>query len=201
MKSLKQFVTVTAWLALVVSLLFAPVQASAATSGDIQIKFSVAETATMDLGTAQWTLATAWLNAFSSGSGIGQASKVYQDSATLAGSGAITYDLDSTLTGQLGTVSFTRIYMIAVRRTDTPVATTQDENVKIGGDFILTKFLLPGADTLSAVTIPLRPGGVFLYISPDSTGTAITASTGDELTFTNASSADSTTLQVIILGS
>jgi hypothetical protein len=186
------------------ALLAAP--ALAATSGTIQLVPSVTETTTTDLGAATWTYpaagSTSWNNTFTSGTGLNQANKVYAKSVTLAGSAASTIDLDSTLTGPSGTsVSFTRIYSILIRRTDTPAASTQDENLKIGGDWILTKYLLPGADTLAAVTIPLPPGGIFYILAPNSTGIAITATTGDELTITNASSADSCTYQILILGS
>lgn len=179
-----------------------PAPLLAATTGSVTVSPVITETATTDLGeTATWKFGTAWSKSFTSGTGTDQASKVFQDSVTLAGSGAQTYDLDGTLTGPLASISFTRIYGILVRRTDTPVASTQDENINVGGDFILTKFLTPGGDTLANVTVPIRPGGLFIYISPDSTGTAITATTGDQLTLTNASSADSVTFHILILGS
>jgi hypothetical protein len=167
----------------------------------LSLSFDIRQGSSSDLGASNFKYSTQWLKTFANGSGIDQASKVYVKTSTLAGSGTLTIDLDSTLTGPLGSVSFTRIYGIFVRRTDTPVASTQDENVTIGGDWILTKYLVPGADTLAAVTLPLRPGALWVYVSPDATGTAVTASTGDEITFTNASSADSTTLNVLILGS
>ena len=191
-------------LAVVLATLFlSPAPAMAATSGSIQLVPSVTETSTTDLGSATWTYpssgATSWTNTFTSGTGLNQANKVYQDSVTLAGSGTSTIDLDSTLTGPLASVSFTRIYAILIRRTDTPAASTQDENLTIGGDFILTKYLVGWVD--DAVTIPIPPGGVFYMLAPNSTGIAVTASTGDQVTITNASAADSCTFQILVLGS
>lgn len=199
MNALKRFLVLLCALALIVT----PNAALAATSGSIQITPSVTETATTDLGSASWVYgsSTPWSNTFTSGTGLNQANKVFQDTVSLAGSAAQTYDLDSTLTGPLATVTFSRIYAILVQRTDTPTASTQDENLNVGGDFILTKYLTPGADTLSAVTIPIRPGGTWYFLAPDSTGVAITASTGDQITFTNASSADTVNFKVLILGS
>lgn len=190
-------------LALCAVLALSPVASFAATStaGSSSVKFAITQSNTTDLGTANWAYSADWLKAFADGSGINQANKVYQAKITLTGSGTSTIDLDSTLTGPLATVSFSRIYLLAIRRTDTPVATTQDENVKIGGDWILTKYLVPGADTLAAVTLPLRPGGTFFVVAPDATGIAVTASTGDEITLTNASSADTTHIEIVILGS
>lgn len=199
MKTLKRFLS----LLCVFALLVAPNSALAATSGTIQIVPQVTETSTTDLGSSSWTYPasgnTSWNVTFTNGSGTSQANKVYQDSVTLAGSAASTIDLDSTLTGPLASVSFTRIHSILIKRTDAYAASTQDEVLSIGGDFILTKFLAGWTD--DAVTIPLRPAGTFVYVSPDSTGTAITASTGDQLTITNASSADSCTFLIVILGS
>lgn len=156
---------------------------------------------TVDIGGANWQADENWEKTFTDGAGIDQANKVFQDKITLAGSGVQTYDLDSALVGPLGTVTFSRIYAICIRRTDAPVASTQDENVALKGDFILTKLLIPAGDTLTNMYIPIRPGGEFIYVCPDATGVAITASTGDELTLTNISAGDTCNLDVIILGS
>ncbi len=199
MKTLKRFLS----LAAVALLAIQPSLALAAVSGNIQVTPEVTETATTDLGTATWKYSnsTTWADSFTSGTGLNQVNKVFQDTVSLAGSAAQTYDLDSTLTGPLGSVSFSRIYTIIVKRTDTPAASTQDENILIGGDWVLTKYLVPGADTLSAVTIPIRPGGIWYFSAPDATGVAVTASTGDQITFTNASSADTVNFKILILGS
>lgn len=184
-------------LALLAVFALAPVASIAATSGNTSLKLTVNESSTTDLGTTRWEFSADWFKTFANGSGINQANKVYQDKVTLAGSGATTYDLDSALTGPLGSVTFSRIYMIAIRRTNAPVATTQDEDVKIHGDFILTKLLAGVVDDV--IWIPLRAGGTFFYISPDATGTAITATSGDALTLTNTN--DSTDIEIVILGS
>lgn len=188
-------------LALCAVLAIGPAPVFAATTGNIQLGVNIEETATVDNGTASWILHDQIARTFTNGSGNNQASKIYQDTVTLAGSGSSTVDLDSTLTCNLGTCSFTRIYAIIIQRTNDYTASTQDENLTISGDFILTKYLLPGADTLSATTIPIGPKGLFVAVFPGPTGVAVTASTGDELTITNASSADSCTYKIYILGS
>lgn len=172
-----------------------------AVQGSMGAYISMNQTGSADLGSLYWEYVTSWIIAFTSGTGVNQVNKIYQNSDTLAGSGATTYDLDAgtMLDPQNGTLTFSRIAVIAMRRTDTPAASTQDENLTIGGDFILTKLLAGWTD--DALTIPVRPGGIFLYIAPDATGVAVTASTGDAITITNASSADSCTYQIIIAGS
>lgn len=171
-------------------------------SGSVNVILDLISTGSPDLGSSEFKARLQWGLSLTNGTGLNQANKIFQDTVSLAGSTAQTYDLDGSLAGPLGeTVTFSRIMAIAVQRTDTPTATTQDENLTIGGDWILTKYLLPGADTLSAVTIPIRPGGIWFVTAPDSTGIAITASTGDQITFTNASSADTVNFNIVILGS
>jgi len=180
---------------------FAPLPALATVSGSIQVTPTVTETATVDNGAATWTYgaSTPWSNTFTNGTGLNQVNKVFQDTVSLAGSAAQSYDLDSTLTGPLASVTFTRIYAIIVQRTDTPAASTQDEALSVGGDFVLTKYLGGWVD--DAILIPIRPGGALYILAPDSTGIAVTATTGDVITLTNASSADTVNFKILVLGS
>lgn len=176
-----------------------------ALTGSVGVSFDLLRTSSPDFGSASYQHAANWVKTLTDGTGLNQVNKVFVDSVTLAGSATQTYDLDSgSLADPSGVASgvvaaFSRIVAILIRRTDTPAASTQDENVTIGGDFILTKYLLGWTD--DALTIPLHPGGIFAFVAPNSTGVAVTASTGDQITLTNASSADSTTVQIVILGS
>ena len=204
MRKNKPFVFELLAVVLAALMLTAPLTpAHAATEGTIELKIDVTETATTDLtrGSATYALRDRWVRSFSNGSGSGQASKIFIDSVTLAGSGTQSYDLDGTLTGPIGSVTFSRIYGIFIHRTNAYVASTQDENVTIGGDFIVTKYLIANGDTLANVAVSLGPNGVFHTTFPGPTGIAVTATTGDALTLTNASSADSVTCEVVIIGS
>jgi hypothetical protein len=170
--------------------------------GHVNLDLDIAETLSSDLGSASWAYRTVWTNAFSNGSGANQASKVFQDSFSLAGSASVSYDLAGALVGPMGAaVVFTRIYAICFQRTDAYVASTQDENLLIGGNFILTKLLVPGADVLAAVKIPIGPRGLFAHVFPGPTGVAVTAGTGDVITLTNDSAADVVAGRTLILGS
>jgi hypothetical protein len=170
--------------------------------GHVNLDLDVEETLSADLGSASWAYRTVWTNAFANGSGNGQANKVFQDLFSLAGSGSVSYDLSGALVGPMGAaVVFTRIYALCFQRTDAYDNPDQDENLLLGGNFILTKYLLPGADVLSAVRIPIGPRGLFCAVFPGPDGVGVTASTGDVVTLTNASSGDTVAGRTLILGS
>jgi hypothetical protein len=163
-----------------------------ALTASIKSKITAVQTAAPDLGSTRFELTAAGGNIdfdFTDGSGLNQANKIFADSAAAT----TTYDLDGSLTGPLGTVTFSRIVAIRIK-----AATTNAAAIAVGGDFILTKYLTPGADTLSAVTIPVHIGGMFTFVAPSATGVAITATTGDQLTLTVTGS---DAFDIVIIGS
>jgi hypothetical protein len=155
---------------------------------------SVSYTAAQDLGSAQWDIGTSGnvTVSLTDGTGANQANKIYQDHAATTTS----YDLDGgALTNPLGgsQSAFSRIVSIRLCATSTNSA-----NITLGGDWILTKYLVPAGDTLANVTIPVHPGGCFIFTAPSSTGVAVTATTGDGLTVTVTGS-DS--FDIVVIGS
>jgi hypothetical protein len=48
--------------------------------------------------------------------------------------------------------------------------------------------------------IAVLPGGAFLWVAPNAAGVAVTAGTGDLLTFTNSAGTASVTYDVVIVG-
>ena len=48
--------------------------------------------------------------------------------------------------------------------------------------------------------LPVKPGGAFLWVAPDATGVAVTASTGDLLTITNSGAGSAVTYYIVVLG-
>lgn len=203
LSNLKALATVGLLAALILSLGAPPTHA--ALTGKVTVAYDLLRTTSPDIGSSSWTSASSWLKTYTDGTGLNQINKVFIDSAALAGSGAVSYDLDSGTLADPSAVgsgvvgAFSRIVAVLIRRTDTPAASTQDENITIGGDFVLTKYLIGWVD--DAATIPVHPGGIFDFQAPNSTGVAVTATTGDVITITNASSADTVNIQVIILGS
>jgi hypothetical protein len=150
--------------------------ASTLASSRVSLTISGGMVEAPSIGTGSYSIAESWSNSLTDGSVANKANKIY----VLHAAATTTVDLDSTLVladGSSG--AFSRIVAIGIR-----AATTNAANLLLQGDFILTKFLIPGADTLSAVAIGIRPGGLFLSTAPDATGIAITATTGDGLTIT-----------------
>jgi len=177
-------------------------------TASITVGLNIRRTTTSELGSAPYQYDAAWVKNILDGTGINQANKVYADKVTLAGSATITYDLDAgTLSDPSGVASgvvaaFTRVVAIAVRRRVDPVASTQDEDVHIKGDFVTTKLLAnAGSGSLADAALVLGPGGVQLMVFPGVNGVAVTAATGDQITLENKSSADSVEVEFVILGS
>lgn len=164
--------------------------ASTLSPSKVQFAFSGGMAGGPALGTTQFTLSEGWVTSLATGTGANQATKIYVASASTT----TTVDLDSSLTFADGsTGSFSRIVAVGIL-----AGSSNSANLKLGGDFILTKYLIPGADTLSAVTIPIHPNGAFSFVAPNATGVAITATTGDELTITVTGS---DTFKLVVFGS
>jgi hypothetical protein len=146
--------------------------------------------ATTDVGSATFDLGSGgnFSNDLTEGTGANQANKIFNDTATAT----TTYDLDGTLTGPLGTLTFTRI--VAIRIT-TPATNTAA--VTVSGDFIRSKYL--SGWVADPIVIPVGGASVkgqFQFVTPSTAGVAITATSGDDVTVTVAGS-DSFTIVVI----
>ena len=145
-----------------------------------------------DLGSAGWSLGDGgvYSRAFTNGTGINQANKVFQDH----GATGTTYDLDAgTLIDPLGAAlaAFTRIVAVEI---DAPSTNTLP--VAVAGDFILSKYLTGWVD--DALSIPVHPGGCLLWVAPTAAGVAVTATTGDVITVTPSGVEQ---FDILILGS
>jgi hypothetical protein len=172
-----------------------------ALSGSISVGINLRKTTSAELGSAPWSMTAAWAKTLTDGTGLNQANKVVAEKVTLAGSGTVTYDLDSGALSDPSGVSggvvaaITRVVALAVRRTGAPAASTQDEDVHLKGSFITTLLGNAGA------ALPIGPGGMFVYVFPAAEGVVVTPSTGDQLTLENMSTTDSVELEVILVGS
>lgn len=160
-------------------------------------------TSSPQLGTDAYVLNQTRQKQITDGTGANQANKIFTRRLTLAALASATYDLDSgSLSDPSGVSSgvlaaFSRIVALRVTRVD-----EGDENVSMAGDFVTTKFLgNAGSGSIADAYIPIRPGGNFQYEAPSSTGIAVTASTGDEITFENLSATDEVILDVVVIGS
>ena len=166
--------------------------ASSLRATSVQLNISGGLTGVTDItgSTTSFNLNQAWSNSFTDGSGANQANKLYCKHAATT----TTVDLDSTLTLCDGTTgAFSRIAGVYIKP-----ATSNSAAITLGGDWILTKYLIPGGDTLANVTIPINKSGLWAFTAPDATGVAVTASTGDQLTLT-VSGSDA--FDLVIIGS
>lgn len=159
---------------------------------DIRLVASLLETSDLDLVSASAPLELSERWRLASGTGANQADKIFSDTRTLAASATEDLDLAGSLAGALGgSVVFAKIKAIYIK-----AASGNTNNVNV------TRPASNGVPLFLAASdgIPVRPGGAFFWIAPDSTAVAVTASTGDLITLTNSSSGSSVTYDVIIIG-
>ena len=127
-----------------------------------------------------------------SGVGANQADKMYAATRTLAASGTEDLDLAGVLTDPVGaTLTYARVKLIYVTAA---AGNTNNVNVTRPAANGVPLFLAAG-DGLA-----VKPGGMFAWAAPDATGVAVTAGTGDLLTFTNSAGSTSVTYSVVIVG-
>jgi hypothetical protein len=163
-----------------------------ALSATIKAGINATQTAPVDLGTASFPLNVSTSLALTDGTGSGQADRMFSDTRTLAASATEDLDLSGTLTNAFGvTVTFARIKAIYVTADS---GNTNNVNVTRPASNGVPIFLAAGDG------IPVRPSGVFVWACTDATGVAVTAGTGDLLTFTNSSGSTSVTYSVVIIG-
>ena len=126
------------------------------------------------------------------GTGANQADMLWHDTRTLSASATEDLDLAGVLTNAFGaTQTFARIKLIAVS-----AASGNTNNVNV------TRPASNGVPLFLAASdgVPVRPGGLFVWVAPDATAVAVTGGTGDLLTFTNSAGSTSVTYSVMIIG-
>lgn len=146
----------------------------------------------LDLSTVTDPLAYTLRTTLTSGTGANQADMLWHDTRTLAASATENLDLAGSLVNGLGdTQTFARVKAIMVTAA---AANTNNVNVIREGTNGVPIFLA------LADGVAVRPGGMFMLSAPDATAYAVTAATGDLLTFTNSAGSTSVTYSVIIIG-
>ncbi len=160
---------------------------------NIDLRLDAVLSSTLDLASGSVPLAIHESYRLTDGTGSNQANRIFHDRRTLAASANEDLDLAGSLTDAFGaTITFARIKAIMVK-----AAATNTNNVLVGGDATSTFFTWVGAETDLVV---VRPGGLFLLATPDSTGYAVTATTGDLLRVANSSSGTSVTYDIVLVG-
>ena len=164
-------------------------------SSKINLRIASNLSSALDLVNAQANLSQSLSVELDSGTGAGQADKVFSDTRTLAASGTENLDLAGSLTDALGaSVSFAKVKAIYIK-----AAAANTNNVIVGGDATTTFFPMFADETDALV---LRPGAAFLLVAgdADATGYAVTAATADLLKITNSAGGTPVSYDIIIIG-
>ena len=126
------------------------------------------------------------------GVGANQANVLWSDQRTLTASS--TEDLDFA-GGGLTDVFGAAIAPAKVRAILIYAATTNTNNVVVGGDANSIPFL-----STAATTVSIQPGGSLILTAPASAGIAVTAGTGDIFQVANSGGGTSVVYDIVVLG-
>lgn len=159
---------------------------------NIFLKLDVLQLSALDLASATFPLQLDWSAYLANGTASGQASQVWSDTRSLAGSATENLDLAGSLTNAFGTtLTFTKIKAIVVRASSSNNASNA-VRVQRGASNGVPVFLA-ASDGLD-----LNAGGVFLFYDP--AGVTVTAGTGDILTITNSAGTNTVSYDIVIIG-
>lgn len=161
-------------------------------TSSIKLNVSAVQSSALDLGTRSFPAALNLAIALANGTGANQADLMFSDTRTLTASATEDLDLAASLTDSFGaTITFARIKAIIIS-----AASGNANNVNV------TRPASNGVPLFLAASdgLAVRPGGLFALVGPDATGVAVTAGTGDLLTFTNSAGSTSVSYSIIILG-
>lgn len=161
----------------------------------LELNISADLQSAMDLAVARVPLLKTYSTILATGTGAGQADKVWHDQRTLAASATEDLDLAGGLTDALGAaVSFAKIKALIIS-----AAAGNTNNVVVGGVAAgLSTILQPQTTGLLVV----RPGATFAVFAgaADATGYAVTATTADLLHLANSAAGTSVTFDIVIIG-
>lgn len=175
-------------LALLGLILAAPMLALASIDGTVSGAFTANDRRTVGLNTtANLPVNAQPAIAFTNGAGANQAKILYQGNLSLS-AGTLNVDLNGVLTDSYGsTVSLVRVKAIYLK------------NLSSANSMTFGNGTNPWATFLSGTgTITLPPGAWVMAATPDATGWAVTASTGDIL---KAAGTGTDSFAIVVLGS
>lgn len=149
----------------------------------------------LDLVTAQANMLKSYTAVLATGTGAGQADRVFSDTRTLAGSASEDLDLIGTTLLDAFGVAFS---IVKIKALIVSAAAANTGNILVGGVAAgLSTMIVP--QTTGIVTV--RPGATFAVFAgqADATGYGVTATTADLLHIAN-SAAGNATYDIIIVG-
>jgi len=149
-------------------------------------------TSALDLTTVSSPVSIGRQINFADGDGAGEADRIWTNRSTIAASGTDSLDLAGSLTDPFGaSLSFGSIKGVLV------AADSANTN-----NVVVSRPATNGVPLISAVSagVPVKPGGVFLWLDPSAAGVAVTAGTGDLLSLVNSAAGSSVTYDIAIIG-
>lgn len=159
---------------------------------NLTLKLDALQLSALDLASATFPLLLDWSARLSNGTASGQASQVWSDTRSLAGSASENLDLAGSLTNAFGqTVTFTKVKLILVKASAANNAANA-VNVARGTTNGVPVFLA------ASDGVPLQPGAIFCFFDP--AGVTVTAGTGDILTITNSAGTNTVSYDIVIVG-
>jgi hypothetical protein len=159
---------------------------------NLRLSLEAVLTDPVDLSTPDDTLDFDAVIRLATGTGAGQADRMWHDRRTLAASATENLDLAGVLVNGLGdTQTFARLKAVVVRAA---AANTNNVNV-IREATNGVPLLLAAGDG-----VPVHPDGLFVWVAPGAAGVVVTPSTGDLITFTNSGAGTSVTYDVVLIG-
>jgi hypothetical protein len=164
-----------------------------ALTANIDLNVTGKHTGVLDLGTAVYPFALSTPVAFASGTGTGQADRVFTDTRTLAGSATESLDLAGTLTDAFGaTITFVTIKAVIVRAAAANNIANQVQVTRPASNGVA--IFMAAGDGIS-----LAPGYAFAWFG-SGTGVTVTPATGDLLTITNSAGTNSVNYDIVVIG-
>jgi|SRR5688572_13113839 len=164
-------------------------------SSKLTVTARVTQTAALDLVEASVPLLRTYTSILADGVGGGQADRVFHDRRTLSASANEDLDLAGGLTDAFGAaLTFVKIKGLLVA-----AAAANTNNVIVGGAASNGFVTWVGGATH---TLTVRPGAVLALFAgqADTTGYAVTASTGDLLRVANSGAGSTVTYDIVIVG-
>lgn len=161
-------------------------------SGKFVIASTFDYTSALDLGTGIFPLSLVRSAVLTSGTGANQADRLFCDTRTITASATDSLDMAGGLVDPLG-VTFT---LAKIKGLVVAAAAANTNNV------VITRPATNGVPMFSAAgdAVPVRPGGLFVWVAPDAAAVAVTAGTGDLIDLANSGAGTSVTYDIVIIG-
>ena len=160
-------------------------------SSQIQVRLDITDSFLVGLSTVTARFQPDYTQLLAHGTGANQATTLWQDDRTLGVSTSEDLDLNASLTDAFGnSVTCTKLKALIVK-----ADSANTNNVLVGG--VNTTITSIFSDTTDQAIV--RPGGLFLFTAPDSTGAALTAGSADVLTVGNSGGSTAVDYDILVL--